>query len=86
MIELKLYVSDVDYDAVLKNLGGGGIAGAAAAMAAKALPDSAKEELAVKYLNGNADKLMAMLENAAAGQGIVLHVSGAQAAIADKND
>ena len=81
MIELKLYVSDVDYESVLKSLSGGGIAAAAVAMAVEALPDSAKEEYAVKYINSNAAKLESIMENAITNQGIHLHVSGAQAAI-----
>lgn len=81
MVELKLFVSEVDFEAAIKLLAGGGMAGGAAAMAAKALPDSAKEELAVKYLNGSAQKLEWMLENAAAKQGVHLKITGAQAAI-----
>lgn len=84
MVELKLYVSDVDYEAALRVLTGGGISGSAAAMAARALPDSAKEELAVKYMNASAAKLEGMLEQAAASKGIRLKITGAQAAIADK--
>lgn len=84
MVELKLYVSDVDYDAAIKSLSGGGMAGAAVAMAAKALSDDAKEEFAVKYINSNARKLESMLETAAAKQGVHLRISGAQAAITDK--
>lgn len=81
MVELKLCVSDVDYDAAIKVLSGGGMAGAAVAMAAKALSDSAKEEFAVKYINSNARKLESMLETAASKQGIHLRVSDAQATI-----
>ena len=81
MVELKLCVSDVDYDAAIKALSGGGMAGAAVAMAAKALSDDAKEEFAVKYINNNANKLEATLETAAAKQGIHLRISGAEAAI-----
>ena len=84
MIELKLFVSDIDYDAVIKAVSGGGMAAAAAAMAARALPDSAKEDFAVKYINNSAARLEAMLEEAASRQGIRLHVSGAQAAIAEQ--
>ena len=79
MIELKLNVSDVDYDAVLRALGGA--AGAAVSMAARMLPDSAKEDFAVKYINNNAAKLETMLESAAARQGVRLHVTGAQAEV-----
>ncbi len=78
MIELKLYVSEIDYDAVLRQFGGA--VGGAAVIAAKALPDSAKEDFAVKYLNGSSEKLAQMLEDAAAAKGIRLKVSGAQAA------
>ena len=81
MVELKLNVSDVDYDAVVKLLGGGGLAGAAIAMAVGALSDDAKEEFAVKYINNNARKLESMLETAAAKQDIHLRISGAQAAV-----
>lgn len=85
MVELKLYVSDVDYDAAVKALSGGGMAGAAIAMAAKAMADSAKEEFAVKYINNNSRKLESMLETAAAKQGIHLRISGAQATITEEN-
>ena len=81
MVELKLNVSDVDYDAVVKLLSGGGLAGAAIAMAASALSDDAKEEFAAKYINNNAHKLESMLETAAAKQKIHLRISGAQAAV-----
>ena len=53
----------------------------AAALAAKALPDSAKEELAVKYLNASADKLSAMLETAAANKGVHVRITDAQAVV-----
>ena len=80
MIELKLYVSDIDFDSVLR-LFGGGMMGGVAAMAARAMPDSAKEELAVKYLNSNAQRLESMLENAASSKGVSLKISGARASI-----
>ena len=81
MIELKLYVSDVDYKAAIQALAGTGFGGSAALMAARALPDSAKEELTVKYLNSNAGKLESMMADAAAQKGIHLKISGASAAI-----
>lgn len=81
MIELKLYVSDVDYEAVIKALSGSGIPAGAAAMAVRAMPERAKEELAVKYLNGSARKLETMLENGAAQKGVRLKISGSQATV-----
>lgn len=84
MVELKLYVSDVDYDAAIKALSGGGVAGAAVAIAAMALSDEAKEDYAVKYINANSRKLESMLETAAAKQGIHLRISGAQATITEE--
>ena len=83
MIELKLYVSEVDYGSIIQALAGTGFAGSAAVMAARALPDGAKEELAVKYLNANAEKLEGMLEDAAARKGVRVKVSGAQASVAE---
>ena len=84
MIELKLYVSEVDYEATIQALAGTGFAGSAAVLAAKALPDSAKEELAVKYLNANAEKLESMMADAAGRKGIHMKFSGAQAAIVEE--
>ena len=81
MIELKLTVSDVDYEAAIRALTGGGMAGGAAVMAARALPDGKKEELAVKYLNANAPRLEQSLESLASSRGIRLKISGAQAKI-----
>ena len=81
MIELKLNVSEVDYESVIQAFAGTGLAGSAAILAAKALPDSAKEELAVKYMNSSAEKLEAMLEAAAERKGVRVKISGAQAAV-----
>ncbi len=80
MIELKLRVSEVDFEAAIRLFAGNGISGVAA-MAARALPDSAKEELAVKYLNGSAEKLSSMLETAAKNQGVHLRVTDARAVV-----
>lgn len=86
MVELKLYVSDVDYEALLKRMSGSGSAMGmnAIAMAARALPDGAKEEMAVKYINGSADKISRLFENVAAGQGVRLKITGAQASVVKK--
>lgn len=86
MVELKLYVSDVDYEALLKRMSGSGspMGMNAIAMAARALPDGAKEEMAVKYINGSADKISRLFENAAAGQGVRLKITGAQASVVKK--
>lgn len=83
MIELKLYVSEVDYEAAIQAFAGTGFAGSAAVMAARALPDSAKEELAVKYMNANAEKLESMMEAAAERKGIRMKLTGAQASIVE---
>ena len=81
MIELKLYVSEVDYESAIQAFAGTGLAGSAAVLAAKALPDSAKEELAVKYMNANAEKLEGMMEAAAERKGFRMKLSGAQATV-----
>lgn len=81
MIELKMNVSEVDYEAAIQMFAGTGLAGSAAVMAAKALPDSAKEELAVKYINNSAEKLTSMLEAAAERKGIHIRITGARAAV-----
>ena len=81
MIQLKLNVSDVDYDAVIRALGGKGKAGEAFSMLTGMLPDDAKEEFAVDMINSNARELETALEASAAKQGIRLRLSGAQASI-----
>lgn len=81
MVELKLYVSEVDFDAAIRMFAGTGMAGSAAVMAAGMLSDSAKEELAVKYLNASAEKLEEMLEAAAERKGVHVKISGAQAEV-----
>ncbi len=83
MVELKLYVSDVDFESVIRLFAGTGMAGSAAVMAASVLPDSAKEELAVKYLNASAEKLEAMLETAAERKGVRVKISGARATVVE---
>lgn len=79
MIELKLTIRQVDYDALIARFGGS--LGGVAAMAAKALPQAAKEELAVKYLNANAGKLSQQLENMARQNGIAVTVDSASAKV-----
>lgn len=79
MIELTLTVRDVDYDALIARFAGS--LGGMATLAAKALPQSAKEELAVKYLNANAGKLSQMLENAARQNGVGVTVGSASAKV-----
>lgn len=85
MVELKLYVSDVDFDSVIR-LFGNGMMGGVASMAARAMSENAKEELAVRYLNGSARKLEEMLENAASAKGVRLKISGARASVVRKTD
>lgn len=81
MIELKINVSNVDYDAVIRLLGGSGMTGNAVSMLSGMLPDSAKEEFAVDLINANARELESMLEAAAAERGIRLNLSGAKASV-----
>lgn len=84
MIELKINVSNVDYDAVIRLLGGGGTASNAFSMLTGILPDGVKEEFAVDLINSNAGELASMLESAAAERGIRLNLSGAKASIKDR--
>lgn len=79
MVELKFNVSDVDFDSVIQALAGS-LAGPAA-LAARALPDSAKEELVAKYINANAAKLENWIGNAIASKGVKMKISGAQATV-----
>ena len=79
MVELKLLVSEVDYESVIQALAGH-LAGPAA-LAARALPDSAKEELVVKYINSNAGRLEEWMETALASKGVRMKISGASAAV-----
>lgn len=79
MVELKLTLKDVDYDAILRQFGGS--LGGPAALAARALPNAAKEELAVKYLNANAGMLAQKLEALAGSKGIGVKVASAQAKV-----
>lgn len=79
MVELRFNVSDVDFDSVIQALAGS-MAGPAA-FAARALPDSAKEELVVKYINANAARLEQWMESALASKGVKMRISGAQATV-----
>ena len=84
MVELKLYVSEVDYESVMQALGGH-LAGPMA-LAARALPDSAKEELVVKYINASAGQMESWLENALSAKGLRMKISGAQASLVRPGD
>ena len=85
MIELKINVSDVDYDAVIRLLSDKGTAGNAFSMLTGILPDNAKEEFAVDMINSNAELLESTLEAAAAERGIHLNLSGAKASLKARN-
>ncbi len=84
MIELKMYVSEIDFDAVIRLLAGSGLAGNAAVLAAGMLSDSAKEELAVKYINGNTGRIESALENAASKKGLRVKITGTHAGVVEK--
>ena len=85
MIELRVSVSEVDYEAVIQALAGRLTGPAAMAVTAmRAMPDSAKEELLVKYLNASAGHIERQLENAAQAKGVRLKVSGASASVAQR--
>ena len=77
MVELRFDVSEVDFDSVVQALAGS-LAGPAV-LAARMLPDSAKEDMVVSYVNANAEKLEQMFENALAGKGVKLKITGAKA-------
>ena len=77
MVELKFNVSDVDYESVIQALAG--FLAGPAVMAARALPDSAKEDMIVRYINANASQMERWLENALASKGVRMKISGAQA-------
>ena len=79
MVELKFNVSDVDYESVIQALAGR-LAGPAL-LAVRALPDSAKEEMAVKYINANAALLAGQMQSALEAHGVRAVISGAQAVI-----
>lgn len=81
MIELKVRVSEVDYEAAIRALIGGGMAGNAAALALRALSEQKKEEMAVKYINNSANQLTKSLEDLAAAKGIGLKVTDAEAKV-----
>ncbi len=79
MIELKLQISEIDYESVLKLFAGA--LGPAAVSAARILPESAKEELAAKYLNASAPKLCEKAERMAAERGLHMKITGARASV-----
>ena len=79
MVELKFSVSDVDFEAMIQALAGQ-LAGPVL-MAARAMPDSDKEEMVVKYINGNAAQIEKWIEKALASKGLRMKITGAQATI-----
>lgn len=79
MIELKLTLSEIDYEALIRQFGGN--LGSTMAAAARMLPESAKEEMAVKYLNANAGALSEKFESMAAGRGVRVKIRSAQASV-----
>ncbi len=78
MVELKFNVSDVDYESVIQALAGH--LAAPVIMAARAMPDSAKEDMVVRYINANAQQMERWLESALASKGVHMKITGAQAA------
>lgn len=77
MLELKLDIDEVDYESVLQVLSEH--LPAAVVMAARALPDSAKESMVATLISNNADKLTQWMEKALESQGIHARISGVSA-------
>lgn len=82
MVTLRFSVSDVDFDAVIQALAGH-LAGPVI-LAARAMPDSAKEELVVRYINANAAQIEQWIENALFSKGMRMKITGAQAEMAEQ--
>ena len=85
MLELKINVSDVDYDAVIRILGGSEKVGSAFSLLTGMLPDSMKEEFAAGLINSNTEMIESLLEEAALEKGVRLNLSGVKAAVVDRN-
>ncbi len=79
MVELKFSVSDVDFDAVIQALAGQ--LAPPVILAARAMPDEAKEELVVRYINANAAQMERRFESALASKGLRMKISGAKATL-----
>ena len=79
MVELKFTVSDVDFDTVIQALAGQ--LAPPVVLAARAMPDEAKEELVVRYINANAGQMERQFEAALAAKGVRLKISGAKATL-----
>ena len=79
MVELRFTVSDVDYDSVIQALAGH-MAGPAL-MALRSIPDSAKEEMVVRFINANAAALAGQMQSALLSKGVRAAISGAQATL-----
>ena len=77
MVELKLSVSDVDYESVLQALTG--FLAGPAVMALRAMPDGAKEDMVVRYINANTAQMERWLENALTSKGVRMKISNVQA-------
>ena len=77
MVELRFNVSEVDYDSILQALAGR--LPPPMVMAARAMPDSAKEDMVVKFINANGGQIERWLENTLAANGVRMKISGAQA-------
>ena len=78
MVELRLNVSEVDYASLLQAMAGH--LPPMMVMAVRSMPDSAKEDMAVNYVNSNGDQIARWLENALAANGVRMKISGARAA------
>ena len=85
MIEIRFSVSEIDYEAMIRALTGGQANPMAsmAMMAARGMSESAKEELAVRYLNANAEYLQRQLAGAAEARGVHVKVSGVRASVTE---
>ena len=81
MVELRFNVSEVDYDSILQALAGR--LPPPMVMAARAMPDSAKEDMVVKFINSNGGQIDRWLENTLAANGVRMKISGACASKKD---
>lgn len=77
MVELRFTVSEVDYESIIQALAGH--LAPPVVMAARAMPDSAKEDMVVNYINANSGQIERWLENTLAANGVRMKITKAGA-------
>ncbi len=78
MLELTFRVSEIDYEAAMSQLAGSNPMAGMAGVMLRTVPADKRDEMAAKFLNNNAEKLVSMFESFGDQKGFHFKIDSAE--------